>query len=155
METEYCFQTPPPNKKKPKTFSKSSPFPPSSESAGRANRLSSSSSDQTNSVKKAWIKKTHSQLKGLVSNFGELITIWKNDNEQMVILFETLLNLYQTIASINRTFFSTSVWRYRIFDELKQVAYHTDHDFSDLRERLVGKLIMEMEPLYAQLKTFQ
>ncbi len=157
METEYCFQTPPPSKKKGKVSSKSSPVP--SSSGGEAEQKSVSnnsaaSNNNVNTVYKAQFKKVQSQLKGFVSNFGEFIIIWKNDNEQMQVLFESILSLYQTIQSINRTYFTSSIWRHRIFEDLKDSGKGLN-SFTDLHQRLIGKVLLDLEPLYSQLKSFQ
>lgn len=89
----------------------------------------------------ASVRKKQSEIKSIVSAFGNLILSWKNQVYEIEKLLIGLQRLYLLIESIQRTL---SKGRLKCFENFSQ----------SLGSVLVGKICEDIEGLYAQLQNF-
>ena len=99
----------------------------------------------TNSIDRSVVKKKQSSLKSLVQSFGKLILSWKNDNHEIMKLFQCLDEIESTISSVKNT---TSI------DELSYLSTSVEIFYPFIGPKLISKLLIDRESIFTQLRNF-
>jgi hypothetical protein len=89
---------------------------------------------------KSSIKKKQSEIKSYVQVFGKLILTWRNDCNQIMLLADQINFQFDLIAAINRN--------------KNSYAFVSLTKFTNFRDIIISKILIEIETYYLQIKSF-
>ncbi len=118
---------------------KSNPSSPFSQSL-------SNNASLVDNIRQQSSKKKQSTLKSLVQGFGEVLAVYRNDARQLKALVEGLASLYLNMLAINRTLNGPKsyIWKIGVLSK-----------FPDLYSKLAGRMVIDIEALMVQIRSFR